>query len=96
MNNTAFTGGIASIHDGSVVRFYDCLFSNNFAVSNGIIQSYTEGYVELYRCTISQNSAYTVPVMQLFIVGQQSVINNCMFNNNNAYSKENIISQLSI
>ena len=94
-NNTAYYGGVVNVQDGSVVKIYDSTITNNFAVQSGVIQSSTDGYFEMYNCEVYNNYALSLPVAELFIVNTESIVGNCTFRDNTAYSKQYILYQVS-
>ena len=83
------------VEDESVLKWYNWTLTRNFAIKSGVIQVNNNGYFEIYNSTLSNNHAFSISISEIFVSATKSIINDCTIFDNTAFSKEQIVSEIS-
>ena len=93
-NNSAVSGGVLNVQDGSVVKWYSCTIKENFAITSGVINVIQNGFFEFYDSLIFSNYAYHSPVSQLFDSQTESIISHSEIHSNQYLPESEIVEEM--
>lgn len=92
--NSAFSGGVFSTKDWSVLECHDCTITTNYALKAGVIIAATNGYFKFYGSEITANNAQDVSITDLTDVSSPGVFSSTHIHQNLVFSKDKYLAEV--